>query len=125
MAVGDDFLFPRTISVTRPQAPTPSGGLAIGKQPYQGVRRDLETAIAANIPASIQSAGAAKGKGAELVSDASSLSTWNIYTPEGVLAKGTITERDIVTDDLGKRYQVVAAYWVSMGYSMRTTLLQT
>lgn len=117
------FLFPRTILIHRPHAPS-NPAAWLGKQPYQGARADTETEIARDVPASIQYAGAGKGSGAGLNTDAKSLADWRILTPKGALPKGHVSERDIVIDDEGKRYQVLGAYWTPMGWNMRCTLLQ-
>lgn len=118
------FLFPRTISITRPEAPDDDPDSDVGLQPYQGVRTDTEEPIASGVPASIQLSGMGKNAGEDLPNDALSPSEWRIFIPKAALAKGTVSERDIVTDDLGKRYQVSAAYWHPMGHSMRASLLQ-
>jgi hypothetical protein len=118
------FLFPHTIRVTRPEAPTAVVPTAVGKQPYQGVRADTEAPTLFEVPASIQYSATGRAKGADLPSDTPSLTVWRIMTPRGLLERNAITERDVVIDELGRRFQVNAAYWTSLGYSMRATLLQ-
>lgn len=49
---------------------------------------------------------------------------WYIFVPRHAAHLGSITERDILTDDLGKRYQVIAAYWNSLGFRIACELLQ-
>ena len=76
------------------------------------------------MPASIQYSATGRAKGADLPSDTPSLTVWRIMTPRGLLERNTITERDVIIDEIGRRFQVIAAYWTSLGYSMRATLLQ-
>jgi hypothetical protein len=116
------FLYPRTIQITRP---IPGKGAAyFGKQPYQGTTRDAEEPTLFDLPASIQYSATGRAKGGELPSDPASLSTWKILLPRGQVERDGIAERDIVTDEIGKRYQVQAAYWSPMGYTLTATLLQ-
>ena len=42
---------------------------------------------------------------------------WRLFTPRAALARGALQVRDVVTDDLGVRYQVAAPYWNSLGYA--------
>lgn len=113
------FLYPRTIKVTRPNDSAP----AVGLRPYSGEVRTDESIIATNLPASIQQRRKSASAHGELPSDAPK-SDWAIFIPKRSAALGLITERDIVTDDLGKRYQVAAAYWDSLGYQLLVMLLQ-
>lgn len=63
------------------------------------------------------------GRSVELPTDAGK-TDWAIFIPLSQAVRGLITEDDIVTDDLGKRYQVAAAWWDSLGYQLVCTLLQ-
>lgn len=113
------FLYPRTITITRPN-PTNT----VGAAPYSGEVRSDETTIVMGLPASIQHRRKGSSThGTELPSDAPR-TDWVIFIPKSQAARGLIAERDIVTDDLGKRYQVAAAYWDSLGYQLPVSLLQ-
>jgi hypothetical protein len=113
------FVYPRTIAITRPNTnDTP------GDRGYSGVTKANETPIVSGLPASIQlqSKGGAPLGGTP--SDAFSMSRYAVMIPFAAAALGLIEERDIVTDDLGKRYQVVGAYWNSLGHNLSCTLLE-
>lgn len=113
------FLYPRVVSVSRPKVDN-----SVGAQNYSGVTRGEEDPVVENLPASIQlqrRSGAPDGK---TPSDAYARSGFNILIPLNACALGVITERDIITDDLGKRYQVIGAYWNSLGYNLSTELLE-
>jgi hypothetical protein len=110
------FLYPRTIAVKRQPAKTGVGVLPYGAQ----VPAD-ETTIASGLPASIQQARERGAPDGHLPGSESSKAGWNIFvrTPDRTL----ITEHDVIVDDLGNRYTVVAGYWNSLGYRARAELL--
>lgn len=112
------FLYPRIISITRPN-PTAT----VGAAPYSGEVRSDESTVAMGLPASIQHRRKGMSGHTELPSDAPR-TDWVVFIPKSQAARGLIQERDIVTDDLGKRYQVGGAYWDSLGYQLPCTLLQ-
>ena len=106
------FLYPRTVSIGR-QLPVTGGGL----QPYSGVQPSQETPVASGLPASIQLARDRGKSEANLPADAGK-TLWKIFIPKSAAALGLIQSRDIVTDDLGTRYQVVGPYWNSLGHNL-------
>jgi hypothetical protein len=114
------FLYPRTIAITRPNSE-----LGPGDQGYLGENTgDGDTVIATGIPASIQSSrerGTPLGK---TPSDAETKSQWNIYIPLAAVAVGTIRDRDIATDDLGRKFKVTASDPTSLGYRLRCEMLE-
>jgi hypothetical protein len=112
------FIYPRVVSVRRPNADA-----AVGAQPYSGLSEGNETQIAAGLPASIQLARKGGGPDAGVPSDAYGRVSFNVLIPAGSASIGLITENDIIVDDLGKRYQVSGAYWNSLGYNLTTDLL--
>lgn len=116
------FYFERTITIARP-APRP-GAAPVGKQGYGGSSRDDEQVRFAGVPASIQYAATARTTGVQLASDARVLTDWKIIVPVGILPDDAVTERDIITSDLGKRYQVLAARPGRLSFQMRASLLQ-
>lgn len=111
------FIYPRIVSITRPNPTT-----VVGAAPYSGEVRTDESPIAKGLSASIQQRRKNAASHGELPSDAPR-TDWAIFIPKRAATLGLITERDIVTDDLGKRYQVSAAYWDSLGYQLLATLL--
>jgi hypothetical protein len=113
------FLYPRTVSVFRLQTnETP------GAQPYSGTTKGAETLIVSGLPASIQFTRKSGSPLGGTPSDAPNKAGFNIMIPLSAAANGTITERDIIVDDLGKRYEVFGAYWNSLGFNLQTELLQ-
>lgn len=106
------FLYPRTVAITRPV--TTSG---VGAVPYGGVNAADETSVATGLAASIQLQKALGGDEAGLPADTSK-ARWRVLIPKSAAALGLIAARDIVTDDLGQRYQVVAPYFNSLGHNL-------
>lgn len=103
------FIYPRTIKITRPQILS-----AVGSQPYQGLNSATETLISENIAASIQKHRTSKKPIENLPSDIEDTTGWRIFFKGNL---GLVNDRDIITDDLGERYQVTANYWNSLGYT--------
>jgi hypothetical protein len=113
------FLYPRTVAITRPNTNDTAGDRG-----YSGVTKAAETAIASGLPASIQLQSKGGTPEGGTPSDAFTMSRYAVMIPQSAAALGLIEERDIVTDDLNKRYQVVGAYWNSLGYNLSCTLLE-
>lgn len=112
-------LYPRTVSITRPDVLP-----GVGIQGYSAITEANETSIATGLPASIQSVrqrGAPEGGDPTAAPDRSQ---WDIFIPSSAAVLGLTTERDVVTDDLGKRYVITAAWWDSLGYRLRCELLE-
>lgn len=75
-----------------------------------------EIAVAAGIPVCILgTSGRATGNG-ELPTDAPGPSRWRIHMPPSVCPKGTVQDRDVITDDENYRYKVSSANWTVIGY---------
>lgn len=113
------FLYPRVIAITRPIA-----DLGVGQVEYGGELPINEESVATQIPASIQLDKQGGKPSADLPADMAHRTFWKILIPLGFIAFGTIKVRDIITDDLGLRYAVVANYWNSLGYGLRCELLE-
>ena len=111
------FLYPRTASVSRQARNTTPG-----PQPYSGVTQASETLILAGIPARIQADRQGTAPDTKLAADAAGQSIWKIIFK---LPLGTVTERDIITDDLGKRYQVISADWGPLVTTCRCQIMET
>lgn len=104
------FLYPRTITITRPGAQT-----GVGFQgAYAADQKANETVIATGIPASIQARSAGGRNPVGLPGDGKD-QTWRVLVPKSALAMGVVKNRDIITDDLGNRLQVLADYANSLG----------
>ena len=114
------LLYPRTVQITRP-----NGTTAVGLAPYQGEIESNETVIVAGLPASIQQKGVGGGTIENLPADQRARSVWRVFIPGPQLALGMVLDRDIITDDLGTRYQVTAAYWNFLGHNLMVERLET
>lgn len=113
------FLYPRTVTVTRPG--TQPG---FGAQGYGGELPSTETAVASNLPASIQFYRERGPNEARLPGDMQKTYS-RAYIPASAAANGLIKTRDILTDDLGQRWAVVQPYWNSLGFSLMVERLET
>jgi hypothetical protein len=111
------FLYPHVVAITRPAAQTGAGA-----QPYGGLSPTTETAVASGLSASIQLATAGKTNPANLPGDVE-VSNYKIFSRQ--IGKGLVHDRDIVTDEQGWRYQVLSAYWDSLGANLYTKRLES
>lgn len=112
------FLYPRTIAVRRPGAQSGEGALA-----YGGQTQEREVDVATGIRAGIQERREGQRNGVALPADGTR-PTWYVFIPKSAAALGLIKDRDVVVDDLGERYQVVANYWDSLGYRLTVERLE-
>ncbi len=132
------FLYPRTASLRRSvsnavQAER-NGAPSFGVLGYGGVAQVTEPdpagiaeeVIATGLPCDIAVGGSGKATrtGGGLPADSPGPIHWQFTFPKGALARGAIRDRDVLVDDLGNRYQVVAAYWTPLGYQPKTVRLQ-
>lgn len=102
------FMYPRTISITRPaEADAPS------LSPRYSSLSDPETVVADGIAANIQLDRQGRDNPVGLPSDVK-VTMWRVFF-KGAL--GLLQERDVIIDDLGLRYKVIAPYWNSLGYN--------
>ena len=101
------FLYPRTVSINRTSVA--STGAAQGTVGYQGETLPQETQLVSGIPATI-SIGGSRGTGfGELPADSPNPVRWTVILPSWVMPTlPLIQERDIIYDDLGRRFQVLA-----------------
>lgn len=115
-------MYPRTIAVTRPSAPTGVGYTGT----YSGELKSTETPVVSGIAANVQ-AKTTMGRiiAGALPSAAPGPIVWRVFIARGVVADGVIKDRDIITDDLGRRFQIEAAYVNSMGWNIACILLET
>lgn len=99
------FLYPRTISIKRPSMPSTAGNVG-----YQGLGEARETLIASGIPASVQISSSGRNSNpVGLPSDSPGPIKWTIMLPSSALpGLPLIMERDVIYDDLGRRFQVSA-----------------
>jgi hypothetical protein len=112
------FLYPRTVTVSRPQ-----NQIGVGSMPYGGLVTTNETVVARGLPASIQMNKARGKTDANLPADAGK-TVWHVFIPAAAAPLGQILVRDVLTDELGQRYQVVAPYWNSLGHTLTCERLE-
>lgn len=115
------FIYPRTITITRPGAQTQKVGF---QEQSPSSQKKLEKELACDIPASIQ-AQKASGKPPVGLPGDGAAQTWRVFTPRSELDDGLVQDRDIITDDLGRRFQVVADYSNSLGAAFIVQRLET
>ena len=114
-----DCIFDRIITVSRPVSQT-----GAGQQPYGGNARASETVIISGIPASIEQRRTGQRNDPNLPLDGSR-ATWRIYIDEGVVPDSSaIQDRDFITDDLGRRFQVVAGNPDFMGWTIHVERME-
>lgn len=111
------FLYPRTITITRPSADT-----SYGAQPYSGLQASNESVVAEGLAAHIQIDNRMPPPLAKLPGDALSTPVFRIIFKA---ASGLTRTGDVITDDLGSRYQVISADWGPLVTTCRAQLLQT
>lgn len=112
------FMYPRTVSISRsgPQA-------GEGKLGYGGETQADETPVAQDLPCNIELRTEGQRNATGLPGDGTR-PTYDARIPRRALANGQVLDRDILIDDLGQRYLVVANYWNSLGYALRIERLE-
>lgn len=109
------FLYPRTVAVHRRAAQS-----GVGFQPaYAGADPTAETVIATGLPASVQVRREGQKAPTGLPGDGTK-PTWYVFIKRGAmkaagLNDGAIKNLDVIVDELGNRYQVIAPYFDSLG----------
>lgn len=107
------FLYPRQIVLSRSDPQTGAGW-----QPgYAAEQRADEVVIIGGIPASVQLNQRGGHSPVGLPTDTTD-TLWNVLVPKASLAKGTVKQGDVITDDEEERYVVHAPYWDSLGYNL-------
>lgn len=115
------FMYPRIVAISRPVAPSGTGFVG-----YSGTTPTNETVVLSGVSASIQvKTTSSRERATDLPAAPPSPIVWNVIIPLSEnIAVGTIKDRDIVTDDVGDRYQIEAAYWNSLGWSLACIRLE-
>jgi hypothetical protein len=113
-------IYSRTITVKRPADPTSAGTVG-----YSGVSESQETVIVSGVVCNISVSGAASlATHGGFPADSPNPFRWSITIPlAGNVALPLIMERDLVYDDLGRRYQV-SGFDPSAGISAVLTVLR-
>ncbi len=114
----DTFLYPRTITITRPPVPSQGGGAFRfgGDQPAEYL------VILSGIAAAVQSDRIGRITPSNLPAS-SGLPYYKILIPASEAALGTIQKNDFANDDLGIHYQVYDPYWTPLGYQLKAILM--
>lgn len=112
------FIYPRTVQILRSRGKVGEGALS-----YGGTTQGAEDLVQADIPASIQLRREGQRNPVGLPADGSR-PNWDMFTRRGVLADGIVKDRDIVVDDLGRRFFVLGDYIDSMGGKFRIETLE-
>ncbi|MDA8256532.1 MAG: hypothetical protein M0Z99_12980 [Betaproteobacteria bacterium] len=108
------FIYPRTITITRPAVQS-----GVGTIGYGGQMPSTETPVTSGVSASIQLKKEGRHPETDLPGDITKITLWVVLIPVSAgLSVGVIRDRDILTDDGGLRYQVTAAYWNSLGWNL-------
>jgi hypothetical protein len=98
-------------------------GATAGEGTYSGDPSDLQL-IGSGLQGSVQKYRVGRSTPANLPSDAGA-PDYNIVMPfSSVPVLGQIRERDILVDQLGRRFQVFASEWTQLGYSAQCLLLE-
>jgi hypothetical protein len=113
------FIYPRLITIKRPGKQTGVGARA----DYAADQIENETVVVCDVPASIQARNA-NGKNPVGLPGDGALQSWRVLTPKGALAFGQVKDRDIVVDDCGNRFQVLADYSNSLGCNFIVSRLE-
>lgn len=122
----------RTASATRSISQlSPSGGSGDSPlvsqpngSPYWGRQGDTGDTTPVVAPCCmIASAGRATSR-SDMPSAAPGPSRFRIYMPISVFPKGSLKDRDIITDEEGNRFQVEAAGWTNQGYRLEAIRLE-
>lgn len=107
------FLYTRKIEIRRPSSVTGAGG----GHGYVAETSTKETVLVSGVKANIQAERVGSHNSTGLPTDSRGLVTWRVLTPRKAVADGFVKNRDIFVDDLGRRFQVIAAYTNALGGS--------
>ena len=112
------FFYEYTIDLYRQSTAAPAGAGA-----YSGDPSGLGL-IASGLEGSVQNYRVGKSTPANLPGDAGA-PDYNIVMPfTSVPTLGMIMERDVLVDNLGRRFQVFSTEWTFLGFSARCLLLE-
>jgi hypothetical protein len=120
-------LYPHTIQVNRPNSVSPAVASppSVRTLPYSGLTPAQETLLFYNLPARIQYKSGGARADNKVPGDVPP-AMWTIGIPVSAgLVYGDIRNRDIIIDEIGRRYQVDNDYFTAFfGYQLSCTLLE-
>lgn len=94
----------------------------IGRQEYSGLDPDNEDVVRENVPAHIQVDRQGSRPDARLPGDAAGQAIWRIIFKAD---KGLARTHDVIEDEMGHRYQVIAADWGPLVTTCRCQVLES
>lgn len=110
------FLYPRTMAVQR--AAQQAAGQPLGARPYGGQSKDTMADVIEDVRCNVQARGQNRANPTALPADTQT-AQWSINIPLGAVpVETTIQDRDLITDDLGRRFRVTHAYPHSLGWRL-------
>lgn len=113
------FLYPRTITITRA-----SHQVGVGAISHGGKDQAKMITVATDVPCNVQSKSGGRINPTGLPADTMA-ATWSINIPKRAgIPAGTIRDRDLIVDDLGRRFQVTADYCHSLGWRLGVDRLE-
>ena len=114
------LIYDRIVTILRPNTQ-----LTPGDAGYGGLRTGQEEVIAKDLVASVQtSTSSTRQRAGDFMSAPPAPLQWTVYIRRGQVAVGTIVDRDVVVDDLGRRFQVSGADCHFMGWTLFTIRLE-
>ena len=123
-------IFDRLVAVHRSKTEAGSGSGAIGLGGYSGPEQPTttpegEVVLYTGITAVIQQRSSGRASGGPLPADVSYRPEWVIIIPAFAgVPKFGIRDRDIIKDDEGYRYAVLANRWSVFGYRLSCVRLE-
>jgi hypothetical protein len=111
-------MYARRIKIERPDLTTGEG--AIG---YGGLTRAKLSTIFTDIHASVQARNSGKANTVHLPAD-TPVAEWRVMVKRGQLADGDVRNKDVITDDLGRRFEVKSDYCHGMGMTLTVDRLE-
>jgi hypothetical protein len=105
-------LYPRRIKIER--ADHQNGEAKVS---YGGMTPEEFSLVLDNVPCNVQSKSSGRSNTANLPAD-TVVAQWQINIPRDTVADGVIKKRDIITDDLGRRFSVVADHCHPLGWKL-------
>lgn len=115
-----NFMFPRTISVRRPNNNvTPTAG-QVG---FGGADPIQETVILTGLPAVIDFDRFGRQDPGNLPTDSKLAFYFIQFPPNAIPAENTVQQNDVLLDDFGRRFQVVGLTWSAIGTTAYAEIL--
>jgi len=116
------LIYPRLANLRRRP---PALGAGAGAGQYDGLQRSDETVIATDLPCNIQIDRTGRPPVTGVPGDPIGSPTYKFFFAGATVpAQDFILERDILEDELPRRYMVIAVEWQVIGTQVRAQLLE-